>query len=320
MNVVTLGGGTGTFVVLSALKKVPGLTLTAIVSGADDGGSTGHLRDAYGFLPAGDVRQALVALSEEKSTLRELFAYRFDKGNIAGHSLGNLFLTALTDILGSDAKAVEEAGKVLRIRGRVLSSTEHPATLVATLENGTTIEGEHLIDAQDTYREKIISVSYKEPMMLSKHAQEAIEKADVLVLGPGDLYTSTVASLLAQGTKDAIQHSSARLVYIVNLFTKSGQTTGLSASEHAHILANYTGKYPDHLLMNTQEFSEDILTRYGQEQEYPVKDDLGSSSAILRGDFVSIKTVPALPGDEVARSLVRHDSGKLSTALTTLFS
>lgn len=314
-QVVTLGGGTGTFVVLSALRTLPDITLSAIVSGADDGGSTGHLRDAYGFLPAGDVRQALVALSEEGSTLRDLFAYRFDKGNIAGHNLGNLFLTALTDILGSDTKAIEEAGRVLRICGSVVSSTETPTTLLATLEDGSMLAGEHVIDERKHTRKKIVDIRYTQNTPLSEPARLAIEKADVIILGPGDMYTSTVAALLAVGTKEALQASSAKIVYILNLFTKAGQTTGLTAREHIDIIEQYAGRKPDLVLMHAGGFSSEVLERYALEEEHPVVDDLSDSTSVIKTDVVSVTTVPALPGDPVPRSLVRHDSSKLAGAL-----
>ena len=140
-NVVTIGGGTGTFVVLSALRTLPDMCLSAIVTAADDGGSTGKLRDAYGILPPGDARQALVALAEEGSVLRDLFAYRFSKGDVAGHSLGNLFLTALSDLLGGDAAALAEASRTLRVCGTVIPATDTPATLQATLADGRVVVG-----------------------------------------------------------------------------------------------------------------------------------------------------------------------------------
>jgi len=318
-RIVTLGGGTGTFVVLTALRQLPRVSLTALVSGADDGGSTGHLRDAYGFLPAGDARQALVALAEDESTLRDLFAYRFGKGNIAGHSLGNLFLTALTDLLGSDTAAVEEASRILRISGRVLSVTDTPATLVAHLENGEVLVGEHIIDAKEQGRSRIASVSYKESTALATGAREALLEADVIILGPGDLYTSTAAALLADGAKETIAASPALLVYIVNLFSKAGQTDGLDASEQVAEITKYAGRAPDLILLNSTKFEPEVLERYAEEGECPVGDTLPHTSQVLRADLASVHVVPALPNDPVPRSLVRHDSAKLAQALGALF-
>ena len=316
-NIVTFGGGTGTFVVLRALRTVHELSLTAIVSGTDDGGSTGHLRDAYGFLPAGDVRQALVALSEDDTRLRELFAYRFGKGNVSGHNLGNLFLTALTDILGSNTEAIEEASRILRIDGRVVCSTDMPATLVATLEDGTIICGEHLIDARESDRRKIRQLSYEEPLPLSTGAIEAVAYAHYIFVGPGDLFTSTVASLIATGTKEVIQASSAQIVYVMNLFTKAGQTTDFTAREHIETLASYMGRKPDYVIIHSGSFTTDVLELYASEGEYPVVDDLGEDSSVIRANIASVSSVPAVEGDPVPRSLIRHNPEKLATVCKT---
>lgn len=317
-KVVTFGGGTGTFVVLRALKTIEDVSLTAIVSGADDGGSTGQLRDAYGFLPAGDVRQALVALSEDDTTLRELFAYRFGKGNVSGHNLGNLFLTALTDILGSNTLAIEEASRILRIGGRVVCSTDTPATLVATLEDGTSIRGEHYIDERENDRSKISRLAYEQPLPFSSGAEEAVRGATHIFVGPGDLYTSTIASLLATGTQDAIMKSNATVVYVLNLFTKAGQTTGYTAQDHIETLAYYMGRTPDVVILHTGTFTKDVLDRYASEGEYPVVDDLASDTSVIRADIASVSRVPAVEGDPVPRSLVRHDSEKLATVCKTI--
>ena len=317
-EIVTFGGGTGTFVVLRALRTLDDVSLTAIVSGADDGGSTGALRDAYGFLPAGDVRQALVALSEDDTILRELFAYRFGKGNVSGHNLGNLFLTALTDILGSNTEAIEEASRILRISGRVVCSTDTPATLVATLEDGMVIRGEHSIDERESNRTKITGLAYEEQLPLSAAALNAVREADYIVVGPGDLYTSTVASLLATGTRESIGSSQAKIVYVMNLFTKAGQTTGLTAQNHIEILTRYMGRTPDYVIVHEGTFTQDVLDLYASEGEYPVIDDVGQDESIIRADIASVSTVPALPGDPVPRSLLRHDPEKLATVCKTL--
>jgi len=319
-HIVTFGGGTGTFVVLSGLRALPDVSLTAIVSSADDGGSTGTLRDAYGFLPAGDARQALVALAEDGSTLRNLFAYRFDKGNVSGHNLGNLFITALTDMLGSDALAIEEASKILRISGRVLSASDSPAVLVATLADDSQIVGEAAIDERTQGRAPISSVSYKVPVPLSDSAREAVQESSVIVLGPGDLFTSTAAALLPEGTQEAIQASSATIIYIVNLFTKAGQTDDMAASDHVRMLTKYAGRAPDFIVLHNTPFSDEVLSHYAKEHECPVVDDLPQDTHIIRADIASMHTVPALPNDPVPRSLMRHDSAKLAEALAPLLS
>ncbi len=318
-KVVTIGGGTGTFVVLSALRKLPGLSLSAIVSSADDGGSTGRLRDAYGFLPLGDARQALVALAEDGMTLRDLFAYRFAKGDVKGHNLGNLFLTALTDLLGSDTAALEEASRILRVEGRVIPVSEDPAVLMARLADGSVLKGEHVIDEAVAGRSKIEEVFLEKQVPSSEAALQAIAEADVIVLGPGDLYASTIAPLLADGMQEAIRASKARVVYIVNLFTKSGQTGDLSARSHIAEVARYAGREPDRILLHEGAFEEDVLAHYAKEGEEPVQDDLAANDAsVLRMPLASVHIVPPVPEDPVPRSLARHDPEKLAAALAIL--
>lgn len=318
-KIVTIGGGTGTFVVLSALRRLPGLSLSAIVSSADDGGSTGRLRDAYGFLPLGDARQALVALAEDGQVLRDLFAYRFQKGDVQGHNLGNLFLTALTDLLGSDVAALEEASKILRVSGRVIPASESAGTLVATLEDGSVLEGEHHLDETAPGRAAIASLALKEPVAASPAAIRAIAEADVILIGPGDLYASSIAPLLPAGMKEALASSNGKLVYIANLFTKSGQTGGMTAREHIAALAAYAGREPDLALIHSNGgFGEEVLMRYGQEGEAPIVDDLGEDAKVVRASIASVHAVPPVPGDPVPRSLARHDPEKLSAALVSL--
>ena len=317
-KVVTLGGGTGTFVVLSALKEIPDVALTAIVTSSDDGGSTGNLRDAYGFLPAGDARQALVALAKDGNVLRKLFAYRFEKGSVAGHNLGNLFLTALTDILGSDEAALREATRILRVKGSVLSATSAPATLRAYLEDGTVIVGEHAIDLREPERSRIREIEFTDPHALSEPAGEALREADVIVLGPGDLYTSIAAVLSADGAKEAIRTSTATLAYVTNLFTKAGQTDGFSASDHVREIARYAGREPDRILMHEGAFPEAALSRYASESEFPIADDLTDDERVMRLSLASVDEVPPLPNDPVPRSLIRHDPSLLREAFRAI--
>jgi len=319
-NVVTIGGGTGTFVVLSGLKRLQNVSASAIVTTADDGGSTGRLRDAYGYLPVGDARQALVALAEEDTMLRDLFAYRFEKGDVKGHNLGNLFLTALTHLLGSEGAAIEEASRILRVSGSVIPASDHPATLVATLADGAVIRGEHAIDLRDLKRTPIHQLSLAKKVPMSKAAADAIKKADFIILGPGDLYASTVAALLVSGMKPAIMRSKAKLIYFVNLFTKAGQTHGLSADDHVKEIIRYAGRMPDLIYMHRGTFAPTVLSHYKKEGECPLTDDLGKLKNLKRMNLASVHTVPPLTGDPVPRSLVRHDSVKIAKALRHIIS
>lgn len=320
-HIVTIGGGTGTFVVLSALRRIKDLSLSAIVSSSDDGGSTGRLRDAYGFLPLGDARQALVALAEDGQVLRELFAYRFAKGDVKGHNLGNLFLTALTDILGSDEKALEEASRILRVEGKVIPASTVPATLVVTLADGTEITGEHHLDEYAPDRAAISHIAFETPCDASYAAKEALAHADFIILGPGDLYASTIAPLLPSGMKEALQASRAKIIYIANLFTKAGQTGGMTAQKHIEEVERYTGRTPDFILIHKNGgFDASVIERYQKEGEQPLVDDLPQEAHIIRTPVASVYTVPPVPGDPVPRSLARHDPEKLAHALELLVS
>ncbi len=320
-KIVTIGGGTGTFVVLSGLKHLENVRLPAVVSVLDDGGSTGRLRDAYGFLPPGDARQALVALADDSNggaLMRQLFSYRFVKGDVAGHNLGNLFLTALSDIRGSGAAAIEGASTTLRIKGTVLPVSLEPATLVAKLENGETLVGEHVIDERVLGRSRITELSTRESVEANPKALEAIKGAKVIVLGPGDLYASTLADFAVTGIADAVRTSKAKLVYIVNLFTKAGQTDGLSASQHVAEIEKHVGRKPDAILVHSGSFAEDVLLRYAKENEYPVPDDLPQGASIIRGQFADIVVAEKIEGDSVPRSLIRHNSAKIASAIEKL--
>ncbi len=317
-NVVTIGGGTGTFVVLSALRLLSDLSLCAIISSADDGGSTGRLRDAYGFLPKGDARQALVALAEDGEILRELFAYRFAKGDVKGHSLGNLFLTALTDILGSDGAALAEASRILRVSGRVVSASEAPTVLIATLSDGTQLRGEHRLDEKIPRRARVSSLSLETPTSAAPAALEAVREAELVILGPGDLYASSIAPLLPSGMREAIAQSAAMFLYIGNLFTKAGQTGGMTAKEHVAELERYLGRPVDRILVHEGSFEPDVLLRYREEGEEPVTDDFADDPRVVRASIASVHLVPPVPEDPVPRSLARHDPALLARALAPL--
>jgi len=329
-KIVVIGGGTGTYTVLSGLKKYPPdfLDLTAIVTVADSGGSAGRLRDEFGYLPVGDFRQALVALaddSEGSAILRDLFLHRFNKGTgLSGHNFGNLFLVALTDIAGSEEDAITLASKVLRVRGRVLPVSKEKLTLVAEYENGVVVRGETHIDEpveghNGALRINELSV---EPTTAesTKEARDALVEADCIIVGPGDLYTSTLAALVVPGVREAILRSRAHVVQIVNLMTKYGQTHGLSARGQVAEIVRYLGRSPDIVLMNNTALPRDMRARYESQQEFPVVDDLaaGNGYAIVRDDFLAQEEIKKTSGDVLKRSLIRHDSDKLARAIASL--
>jgi uncharacterized cofD-like protein len=327
-NIVTIGGGTGSFTLLSGLKKYPAheIDITAIVTMADNGGSTGRLRDEFGFLPVGDVRMALAALSDtdDRELLRELFLYRFNKGaGLSGHNFGNLFLVALTDVLGSEEKAIEYAGKILRIRGRVLPVTGDNTNLVAKYSDGTITKGESAIDEPtfDYVSEKQIEKVFLEPKVsTTENVRKAIVHADIIVLGPGDLYTSTIPNLLAEGVSESLQKTSAKIVYVVNLMTKFGQTSGYSAQTFVDKIAEYIGRVPDFVVINNTPLPQEVFPLYEAEYEFPVEDDLkdNGSFTIIRDNLLSQAVIKKSSSDKLKRSLIRHDPDALGRVVLRL--
>ena len=323
-SVVVIGGGTGTYTVLQGLKQFNNtVNLTAIVAMTDSGGSTGRLRDEFGYLPVGDVRMALTALASEASEhdtlLRKLFLHRFATGgDISGHSFGSLFLIALTDILGSEEAAIEAASRVLRVRGTVIPVTNEKVHLVAEYADGRRVVGEHEIDEPEGDRngQRIISLSVTPKATMNVKAREAIENADLIIMGPGDLYTSVLANCVVDGFREALAGTQGKVVYVANLMTKAGQTTGMGLRAHVEELKRYSGRVPDIVLVNDSPFPEDLLLHYANEHEYPVCIDCGPPLCpVVQADFLGTEKVVRSKGDVLKRSLIRHDAEKLARTL-----
>lgn len=320
-NIVCIGGGTGTFVALKGLKHYT-KKLSAIVTMSDSGGSNKRIRDEFGLLPTSDIRQCFVALSDENGgagLLRKLFMYRFEKGEgISGMTFGNLFMAALSDILGSQKEAIRQTGQVLRIKGNVIPVSFTDTNLQATYEDGSTVDEEHLIDepAHDGHL-RITKISLSPEAHANLEALEAIRDADVLVLGPGDLYTSLIPNLLVKGVPDAIQKSKATKLYVVNLMTKYGQTYNFTAKDHMRILETFLGKSLNTVLVNNGTLNESALAVYLRYHEKPVSDDLGTGTyyTVIRRDIVSGHTHQKATSDVLVRSLIRHDSLKVARVI-----
>lgn len=319
--IVVIGGGTGTHTVLRGLKRYQKqLDLTAIVTMADSGGSTGRLRDEFGFLPVGDVRMALAALAKDidshEELLRELFLYRFDKGEgLSGHNFGNLLLVALTDILGDEEKAIRTAAKLLGVQGKVIPVTREKVNLVAAYENGAVVQGEHEIDEPTdvVVKHRIVDLVVTPTVRINPKAEEAILNADLIVVGPGDLYTSVLANCVVPGMSDAIRRATAPVVYVSNLMTKVGQTTGMGVREHVAELKRYLKRCPDIVLVNNSSFPEELLKRYKVDGEYPVERNcIGDCGEVIMADLVAKEEVVTASGDVLKRSLIRHDSARLA--------
>ena len=326
-RVVVVGGGTGTHTVLTGLKRYSDiLDLTAIVAMTDSGGSTGRLRDEFGYLPVGDVRMALTALArewdEDDALLRKLFLHRFaTNGDISGHNFGSLFLVALTDILGSEEAAIHAASRVLRVCGTVLPVTHEKVHLVAEYANGERIVGEHEIDEprESAGEQKITSLSITPKATLNTKAREALLQADLIIFGPGDLYTSVLANCVVDGFSDALAQAKGKMVYLSNLMTKFGQTTGMGVRTHVHELARYSGRTPDFVFVNETTLPDNLLSRYESEHEYPVMQDYESETCtVITNDFLATEEVVRGKGDVLKRSLIRHDPHKLASALIAL--
>lgn len=327
-SIVVIGGGTGVYSTLKGLKRYHDLfDITAIINMTDSGGSTGRLRDEFGQLPVGDVRMALLALArdydEHEELLRELFLYRFQKGEgLSGHNFGNLMLTALTDILGSEAEAVKATAKLLRIHGKVLPVTADNVQLIATYDDGVEAYGEHTIDdpGKDRQGKKIISLFTKPEGRISEEAKDAILTADLVVIGPGDLYSSLLANFVIMGVADALRQSKAKFVFISNLMERLGQTEGMSVVDCVKEVERYTSVMPDTVLINNKPLPVETLALYQKlEGTVPVVDDADNLSVnVLRQDLLAEDKIIQNQFDTVKRSLIRHDSDKLALAIIGL--
>jgi uncharacterized cofD-like protein len=322
-KVVTIGGGTGTYAVLTGLKKYDNLDLSAVVAVTDSGGSTGKLRDEFGYLPVGDIRQCIVALAEEgngDNLLRDLFNYRFQKGGagLEGHSFGNLFLTAMTDILGDEEKAIEYSSKILRIKGQVIPVSLNHADVVVEQKDGTVIVGE--TEIKDKYQRRDIDSRIERVWLQPKaeatpHAIEAIKEADLIVIGPGGLYTSLIANLIVEGIQESILSSDAKILFNMNLMTDAGQTHGFTASDHLRTITEYLGKKPDYIVMNDAKLPEDILEKYKKVNDFPVKDDIDQLDGvkIIKENLISgSEEIKKKKDFGAKRSLIRHDSYRIA--------
>jgi uncharacterized cofD-like protein len=311
-KIVVIGGGTGNFVVLKGLKKYP-VELTAIVSMADDGGSTGILRDELGVLPPGDVRQCLVALSNSSRLMRSLMNYRFENGGLGGHSFGNLLLSALEKVTGSFEKAVEEAGKILYIKGKVLPVTTHQVRLKMLLNSRRVLEGEREIYLSEEIDEGYKTI-YLEPFpKVNPRVIEEIHNADLIVIGPGGLHTSLIPNLLVEGVCEAICQTDAKKVFVVNLMNRKGQTTGYKTSSYLKELVRFFGKDPfDYILLNLQKPAKDLIEVYATEGDL-VQNDLDDERLVFADMLGGLADAPKR--DLMKRSLIRHDSKKLAQEL-----
>ncbi len=354
-HVVTIGGGTGPFAVLSSLKQYP-CSITAIVTMSDSGGSSRRLMDEFGQLPLGDLRQALVALSRPENLWRDVFTFRFEPGHgqngngngnghsapkghlassksfgddpnsshaelvakeagVTGHSLGNLIISALQVMSPNNNlfEAIEKAQLLLDTAGRVLPVTTDHSILCAELQNGETICSESEIDTRGEKNfgplSPISRIFLQKPAAARKEVLDAIHDADVIILGPGDLYTSILPNLLVDGIAEAISASKAEKIYVCNLMTKHGETDGYRASDFVSKICDYIGAPVHRVILHDEIFPDDILSAYAAKAQYPVEADVENVKA-LGPQVVTKASVHAVHGN-----FVRHDPERLLQAL-----
>jgi len=309
LRIVAIGGGTGLSALLHGLKQHAGpggfdLDITAVVTVTDDGGSSGRLRRDFAVLPPGDIRNCMVAMSEDEALLSKLFQYRFSSGRgLKGHSFGNLFLTALTDLTGDFAKAVQLSSEVLASCGRIYPSTATNVVLEAVLTDGRVVSGESRISKSKVPIQRIQTVPREcEPI---GETLAAIENADLITLGPGSLFTSVIPNLLVKGIPEAIQQSQAVKAYFVNLMWQPGETMNFRASDHVAAIHSHAGRpILDYAMVNTRPITAPLKRRYATQNAQPVENDV-ERVAELGVRVVGQKLV--CEGEKV-----RHDSAAIA--------
>lgn len=314
-KIVVIGGGTGLSTMLRGLKKYTN-HLTAVVTVSDNGGGSGVLRQDLNMLPPGDIRNCILALSNTEPIMEKLFTYRFDKGMLAGQSFGNLFLAAMNEVLGSFEEAVHHTSEVLNITGQVLPVTGQDVQLCARLKNGTVVCGEseivHICKETENKIESVYLLPH-EPQPL-REALRAIMDADVLILGPGSLYTSVIPNLLVSGVVEAIKESRALTLYIGNVMTQPGETENYSLYEHLEAIEKYLGKdIIQYVIANEGEIPDDYVNNYRGERAMPVMIDheaFTGKADVHLGDIM--KLYPE-------RGLVRHDPEKLAKIIADIY-
>ena len=323
MKITVIGGGTGSTTVLEGLKKKNDLDLNVIVGMMDDGGSNAVVRDEFGLLPLSDLRKSIIALSQENQDqmLRNLFTYRFSQGNgLKGHTLGNLLMIAMTELTGSEIEAIEMFKYFFSVTGNILPVTVDKVYLIAEYDDGSKVVGEHLIDEPEEDK-KIVKFYFDGEAYAYEGAVDAILSSDFIIIGPGDLYTTTLANIIVDGIPQALQKTKAKLIFISNLMSKIGQTRGLTLESMLSLVEGYIGRKFDYVLVNNGRIPQSAYNRYIQQGEHIFKDDLKDDDTrkIIRADLVANSVIKKDKGDTLDRSLVRHDPDKIANELYRIF-
>ena len=308
MRVVAFGGGTGLPVLLRGLRGRVG-DLVAVVTVADDGGSSGRLRQELGVAPPGDVRNCLIALAGRRQ-LAEVFDYRFEGGGgeLSDHSVGNIIIAALADMAGGFAEGVEQAARFLRVKGRVFPAAEKSLTLVARYADGAVVKGESAVSAMHQREGRISRISVEpEGVPAPPQMTKAVQEADVVVLGSGSLYTSTIPSLLGVGTREALARFAGPVVYVANVMTQPGETTGFTVSDHLQVIAEHVGPVVTDVLVHSGELSKDLIDRYAAQGAAPVVVDREE----IEASGVRVREADLISHGDTNRG-VRHDAQRLA--------
>ena len=322
MKITVIGGGTGSTTVLEGLKKKKDLDLNVIVGMMDDGGSNAVVRDEFGLLPLSDLRKSIIALSQENENqmLRNLFTYRFSQGDgLKGHTLGNLLMIAMTEITGSEIEAIEMFKYFFSVTGNIIPVTLDKVHLVAEYDDGSKVVGEHLIDEPEDDK-KIVKFYFDNKAQAYQGAVDTIMSSDYIIIGPGDLYTTTLANIIVDGIPQALQKTKAKLIFISNLMSKKGQTRGLTLESMLSLVEGYIGRKFDYVLLNNGRIPQKAYKRYIKQGEHIFKDDIKKNGReIIRADLVANSVIKKDKGDALDRSLVRHDPDKVARELYKIF-
>ncbi|KXG74640.1 gluconeogenesis factor YvcK family protein [Thermotalea metallivorans] len=315
-KVVVIGGGTGLSVLLRGMKKFTS-NITAIVTMADDGGGSGKLREDLGMLPPGDIRNCILALANTEPIMERLLQYRFEEGSLRGQSFGNLLIAAMNGISDNFEEAIRKMNDVLAVTGKVLPVTTEDITLYAKLKNGKVIKGE----SQIPIKVKELNSEIEQVFMKPEHAKplkeslEAISSADVIVLGPGSLYTSVIPNLLVEDLADAVKKSRAVKVYVANVMTQPGETDGYGVWRHVEsILCHTKGQIIDYVFVNHEDISPEVLQKYAEDGAQPVQLTMEDRKRIMEKGMKIIEG----PFVEIKKQYIRHDAVKLSEQIMKL--
>jgi uncharacterized cofD-like protein len=308
LRVVAFGGGTGLPVLLRGLRGRVG-DLVAVVTVADDGGSSGRLRQELGVAPPGDVRNCLIALAGRRQ-LAEVFNYRFEGegGELSDHSVGNIIIAALADMAGGFAEGVEQAARFLRVKGRVFPAAEESLTLVARYADGAIVRGESAVSAMHQREGRISRISVEpESVPAPPQMTKAVQEADVVVLSSGSLYTSTIPSLLGVGTREALARFAGPVVYVANVMTQPGETTGFTVSDHLRVITEHVGPIVTDVLVHSGELSKELIDRYAAQGAAPVVVDREE----IEASGVRVREADLISHGDTNRG-VRHDAQRLA--------